>query len=108
MYTYNLTFAVDAPRTAEFTSWSINVMLPALNNNGLQSTTLLEVISPGKPEPGASVSYALQSHFSNCEEIEKWKEDKLLPVLEECSERFGTSVCFFETLLRTLNINLQN
>ena len=112
MYTYNLTFAVDFSRVAEFISWASGELIPGVSTapSAAMNPKLMEVLRPeGEAGEGVDcVSFALQLSFLMRESIEGWKEDYLLDQLTECHRRFGSSVAFFETTLHLVYSPQQN
>ena len=106
MFTYNITFVVEAAREEELLRYIREELLTKLFNpeSPARNAELKKVVEAGgeKPGPEHGLSVALAATFPTEETAHLWNDHILIPALGDFHEEFGENSLFFVTLLENL------
>jgi len=100
MYIYNITFNVDKEIEKDWLQYIKDVFIPAMLKSGLLHTALTSKIMVNEERGN---SYSIQFSADNKENLYKFIQEELYPLLNELHLKFSPKMVYFATELDVID-----
>ena len=101
MIIYNVTVKVDSEIQADWLEWMQSVHIPNVMDSGC--FTGYDIMRLRYPKDDEGKTFAFQYYCADMEQLEKYHRDYATELQREHSEKFGSGVAAFRTILERLD-----
>ncbi len=100
MYIYNITFNVDKEIEKDWLKYIKENFIPAMLKSGLLHTALTSKIMVDETQGN---SYSIQFSANNKEDLERFIQEELYPLLNQLHLKFSPKMVYFATKLDVID-----
>lgn len=101
MLIYNITYLVADRETETWLQWIKEKIIPEMLAAEIFAKPQIAKVLSNMDEGGSS--YSVQFHCDSAYELDKWQQNNVGNLQEECTQMFGAEVLFFPTILKLID-----